>query len=569
MNRRRALLWVVFCGLVLSLPMLIVGFPNPTHDGRVHEVWFGNFAAQFWAGDWYPRWLQQLDGGLGGPSFYFYPPMPYVITALFQPLFRGAADSWRILGLSVALALVLSGAFAYLWLRQMVDERTAGIAAVLYMAMPYHYAVDLFARGALGEFWSFAWLPLILYCTHGVVQRRRLAFVGLAFSYVMLIMTHLPTTLIFSVIPPVYAVWLAAPSDRVRAFRSTSAAMALGIGLSAIYLLPAMRDQGAVSMDAMRTGGFYYEFGYFFARNAAGVRVLATTNFVKALFGIVLSMCAVATAAVFVVRRSAKTVLRREMIFWCVVALVSLAMMFPISKPLYELLPPLQLIQFPWRFNAILTLAVAALLALAMAAAARPYRWPEYGALVVGISCVFYWANLSVEPLQYTTFAEPRPMAGAMKQWFRNNSNTPEYRPHWSRVEIGQLIRTLRNGTDTIAKTRVTRGTAAVRVTQWRPRSIALAVSAPADATIEVSQFYYPTWTATADEKTGIAVAPSSPNGLVQLSVPAGAHTIGLRLEDSRAERTGKIISTAALVVFAAAVLLTLGATARPHTSQA
>ena len=76
MNGRRPLLWVICCGIILSLPVLLFGFPYPTHDGQVHEVWYSSFATQLWAGDLYPRWLQNLDGGLGGPTFYFYPPAP-------------------------------------------------------------------------------------------------------------------------------------------------------------------------------------------------------------------------------------------------------------------------------------------------------------------------------------------------------------------------------------------------------------------------------------------------------------------------------------------------------------
>src|SRR4029079_7938407 len=55
---RKPAWWVVGCGFILSLPVLLAGFPALTHDGRVHEVWYTNFAAQFWAGALYPRWLK-------------------------------------------------------------------------------------------------------------------------------------------------------------------------------------------------------------------------------------------------------------------------------------------------------------------------------------------------------------------------------------------------------------------------------------------------------------------------------------------------------------------------------
>ena len=263
MNRRRPLLWVICCGIILSLPVLLFGFPYPTHDGQVHEAWYSSFATQFWDGDWYPRWLQNLDGGLGGPTFYFYPPAPYFITAIFQPFLHGASHAWRALGFSAALALILSGVFAYAWLKQTATARSAGIAAIFYMAMPYHFAVDLHTRGAFGEVWSFVWIPLMLFFVQKVLQHERFAALGLSVSYALLITTHLPTTLIFSLIPPAYAWWISERRERLRAFAWTCSGMTLGIGLASIYLLPAMMDQPSVSMEAMRTGAFYYADVFF------------------------------------------------------------------------------------------------------------------------------------------------------------------------------------------------------------------------------------------------------------------------------------------------------------------
>jgi uncharacterized membrane protein len=64
-----------------------------------------------------PTVAAELDGGLGGPSFYFYPPLPFFVAALFQPLF-GASDPWHALRRVIGARLVLSGIFAFLWLRE-------------------------------------------------------------------------------------------------------------------------------------------------------------------------------------------------------------------------------------------------------------------------------------------------------------------------------------------------------------------------------------------------------------------------------------------------------------------
>jgi hypothetical protein len=553
---RKPLWWVLGCGLILSLPVLITGFPGLTHDGRVHEVWYTNFAAQLWAGDLYPRWLQNLDMGLGGPSFYFYPPTPYYITSLFQPLFAGQPHGWHVLGLSIGLALMLSGVTAYAWLIETADRWPAAIASILYMAMPYHFAIDIHSRGAFGEVWSFVWMPLVLCCAQKIVKRPTLAAAaGLAVSYAGLITTHLPTTLIFSVIPPVWVWWMAAPGTRIRAVIWTGLSMALGIGLSAIYLVPAMRDQANVTMDAMRTGDFHYAKAYFLQRNARGELVLARNVYERGLFWIAVAAAAVGVCAAIVVRRHRATRPMRATIFWSIVGIVSVFMMFPISAPVFELIPTVQLIQFPWRFQAILCVAVIALVAEGLSAMRGQRDALDVRLLAFGGILVFQWVLFAEWPLQLTSFGTNRQLHET-SPWKARNTNTAEYRPHWVTGDMARIQKQLRGEADTIPQLFAGAGTA--RVARWRPRDIVVQTDAPAAQRLEIRQFYYPGWTATLDQKTQIPVQPADTTGIIRVDVPAGTHSLEFRLEAGASENLGARISAASLAILALVAALAL-----------
>src|SRR5215467_10357178 len=138
-------------------------------------------------------------------------------------------------------------------------------AAVLYMAMPYHLG-DVYLRGSLSEAWAFVWMPLIIFFTDRIVKGRRLAFVGLASSYALLIMTHLPTTLIFSLVPVTYALFTADEKTRMKAAAIVLSSLLMGAGLSAIYLLPALLTQQYVSIDRMTAGYFSYQNWFLFSK---------------------------------------------------------------------------------------------------------------------------------------------------------------------------------------------------------------------------------------------------------------------------------------------------------------
>ncbi|MGL6323033.1 hypothetical protein ACSZMP_07810 [Aeromonas rivipollensis] len=87
------------------------------HDLFHHLLSGHYFARQLWQGELYPRWLMAMNGGFGSPTFFFYPPLPYYVSALFAgPAAPAQQAIYPLLG-SATLALLLSGAFAYLWLR--------------------------------------------------------------------------------------------------------------------------------------------------------------------------------------------------------------------------------------------------------------------------------------------------------------------------------------------------------------------------------------------------------------------------------------------------------------------
>ena len=191
---RVALALLLACAL-LMLPLWWQG-GSQGHDLFHHLLSGHYFARQLWQGELYPRWLMAMNGGFGSPTFFFYPPLPYYVSALFAgPGAHPQQAIYPLLG-SATLALLLSGVFAYLWRRATTPPGRALAASLLYLALPYHVAMDLYARFALAEFWAFAWAPLILLgqdlAHRGRPQGLPLLILGLA----LLAFSHLPSLLL-------------------------------------------------------------------------------------------------------------------------------------------------------------------------------------------------------------------------------------------------------------------------------------------------------------------------------------------------------------------------------------
>lgn len=543
-------LLIAGAGLAFAWPLLRHGLPYG-HDTVQHVCWYQCFADQFWSGDLYPRWLMKANDGLGSPIFFVYGPLPYIITSLLRPLavaLWGGGNPVVELGLSAALALVASGLAAYAWLRRATTPAMGLAGALLYLLVPYHVAIDLYVRGALAEFWAFVWMPLALYFTHRLVEGRRSALAGWAVAYALLILTHVFTALIFTPVPLLYAVVLSWGNRPARALRRVAAAMALGLGLSALYLLPALEHQNHISAERLiRQLPREYEFqrNFLFA-GAAAHEHAPQGPFPQHIAWVSLATAATAAGAFAWVFVSGDDTARRRAAFWFALAAASLFAMLPASKFAWQMLPLLQRIQFPWRFNTILCVATAALLALCGAGLRRPLGTARMAVGALTLASVAVWLYPAARAVARAE-AWHTPPPG-----FTHRAMADSHLPIsydyltivWAKWTDPQFLGPagIRDLGRRFGEAAVLSGGGSVSVERWVPREIRLKTESAGAGALVLRRLYYPAWRA---EVSGAetAVQPSAREGLIEVRVPAGRHEVRLALPPSGAERVGAGVS--------------------------
>lgn len=539
-------------GAFLTWPALSTGY-IPSRDVLIHLLWSTNFSDQLWAGEWYPRWLDQMNGGLGSPVFFFYAPLPYYFTALLKPLFHADPEGWHQLGVAASMAVILSGFSAYFWLRRLAGASAALVGAIVYMSAPYHLAFDLYQRFAFAELWGFVWLPLVLWSMHLTADGNKKAPLGLALAYAALVLTHLPTAMIFSPVALAYAFYCADRSVRVRRTVLIAGAMTLGVGLAAAYLVPALATQQNISLSEMRVGRFSYIYHFLFY----GPRFDADITNILIQQGWYAAVMMVACMAAFILAgRIPGMPEMRQARFWMAIATLVFTMMLPIARPVWELLPPLQAIQFPWRFNTLLTLAMTALIAL-WVGAIKP-QVSRLNGLSLAIVCLAVIGQslptLSVylalaaspgEPSMDKMYAQLGSINEEAKEKVlaaRSAIDVAEYRPRWVSREFHGAASTRRASlTPTQAPSQ---GLGEVTILSRSPRRIVVAVDMPAEGWVKMPHFYYPGWrAASGNPASQLPVRPSVPEGLLEVKTASGRHEIALELVTSPAEWIGWGIS--------------------------
>lgn len=542
---RYAVFMALLIGLVAVLPFFIFGNTRG-HSAATNLAWHLGFVSELGAGTFYPRWLSADWEGLGGPTFYFYGPLPYYVSALFQWLPNSDATGWHPLGASFGVSALLSGLLAFLWLRGHVAQGIAAVCAVVYVVLPYHYEFDLLRRSALGESWAYVWMPLILFGADRMVARRPGALLLIVFGYLGLLTSHLPASVIFGWLPPVY-ILVAEPHRKIWRATQVLAGVALAFGLAAPYVIPALLTQDYASFDGwMWTGPYLYSKNFLFLSLA---HVLSDPFIFRLhlVFGlIVFALTACGTLIFWESRRSAQQV-PALLWFWLLVSLLVVLVVLPVSQPGWELSSVLPKVQFPWRFLMLLDLAFVWVLATTIAVIRRSSS--ALGLMFLAWMAFVALVNAAVGAYETRwVFVGDTSLA---KHSARLGISSPEYRPRWAKSAIASFDGTgVGSGVPRVPLGVEMQGAEGQVLAVRRSGSNwSVRVHTPVSAALIVWQFYYPGWMANAADGRQLETTPSVPDGLLTVHLPEGTTGVEIRRGLLPEERWGYLMAGLAFLL--------------------
>lgn len=417
----RSALIILGVALAVLLPEFVTG-PSTSDSLRYNIVWIDQWRERFAAGDLYPRWLPRSWDGMGSPTFYFYPPLAFWCAAILDRLTLGALQTGTLLSLTSALLLAGSGLSMRAWLRAHVAPRAATVGALAYMLAPYHL-YDIFARAALAETCAYTVLPTLMLGIRRTAQGRAAAVPLLALSYAALVLAHLPTALLATVLlVPAYGIFCLAGKDRVpRRLAGLAAGGLLGLGLGAFYLVPALGLTSFILAEAF-SGPFYRPENWFFWRPDLWARYPVMWVVMAGW-----TAAALLTAASVLVARKRASV--PEALFWCGASAIMLILAtgFP---PAFWTVEPINNVQFPWRLMLPIEFAVVTAFVLAAPRLRDPVTLAALGVLGLAGALVV----LLVTP---RLFASVQKSAGDIAIIRKTYADAPEYLPAGSPLPLG------------------------------------------------------------------------------------------------------------------------------------
>ncbi len=384
---------ILLAALVAIAPQLFRG-NTCGHDFDYHLVsWFD--ALQSWReGILYPRWTPSANFGAGEPRFVFYPPLTWMLGAALA-----AVLPWKLVPITLTfLTLAGTGLAARALARQVLSNGPATLAGCAALFSGYTL-FTAYERTAFGELTGGFWIPLLLLfilrdrrpsgsawqrCFDGSTAPLAVALAGAWFSDIPL--GILASYLMAGMALTAALLWRSwAPI-----LRSTVAA-ALGFALTAIYMVPAVFEQRWITVQQATTLGYRIQDSWLFARHADQSLELHDLELFK-ISTIAVTMIAVALAGVLVsrLRGNLPGKLRR----WLPLALVPALVLFlqlPVSQSVWDTLPKLRFLQFPWRW----LVALEAPMGVFFASAVWVARWRWRLAVLSACAAVFLAATIA------------------------------------------------------------------------------------------------------------------------------------------------------------------------------
>lgn len=536
-SNRPATLLLIAAALLMA-PSLVLG-TLPSASSIHNLTWAQQFSQQFRSGDLYPRWMADSFEGLGAPTFYFYPPASFWADALLSVVTFNVLSTSHRLAITSMLLLWASGLAMYGWLNsEKVGRRVALVGAIGYMAAPYHL-VDHYIRGALAEFAAYAVLPLVMWGIALVASRRLAGIALLPVAYASLVLSHLPTALLITVtaVPAyvLFCVWRAG-KHALGVLVRCALCGALGLGLSAIYLLPALSLQDAISAEHLWARGYRVEDG-FLITSEQWIQPLYLRVILSSISG---AWC-IAAVGVLVARSKSggHAGKGQEALLWALVSLVCLSLLSGLVPWFWTLVPMVSKVQFPWRLMIVVEFAAVTALCLVI--------WPPRDRVIrtlLGAAIVVLASGVAV-----IGDAVAHRVSVAAKGEFMAPQDAREYLPtgyplpvHAGYTELGlQPLEKL----PLISCVPIAR---LCRADNGPFGMMRITIDSDQPTRVVLRRFYFPAW----GLDQPLPIVPTDPLRLVSFTAPEGHRTYRLQRHLLAAEERGWTISGLSLVLLLA-----------------
>lgn len=503
-----AVVTILFFAFLAGFALLHPGLP-PTHDGEYHIIRFYEFDKTLRGGDWYPRWAPDLNNGYGVPLFNYVYPLPNYVAFLLHLFGISFIDAFK---LQMFFATILGGIFFYLWIKGFWGNLGRIVSSVFYIFSPYRF-VDIYIRGSIGEVWALAFFPAFLWAITRYMQNKQKIFFILSSIFLSLIIfSHNILALMFFIFSIFYiGFFIYQDKNKKYLILNTFYIILLGLGISAIFWLPALAERSFVTGLQIYAveDNFPQLYQLIFPSWGSGFSASDSQNQMSFQIGVA-NLLAVVIAALALALRKKHEQHKGILLFFLVAFASVFFLMLKISLPLWRAAPLMDYFQFPWRFLS-LEILIASFLAGSVVGL---WRSKILACLMLLLAV---WLGIGyTKPAYYHDRDDEYYIT---RSNFIDGTNSPGN--YFNTIWMNHNLRRQNK------KLAVNKNIVELRSETIKPTDYKFVLTAREDAKITVNTAYFPGWIVGIDNNY-VWTIPDS-NGLMTIILKKGSHSVDVK----------------------------------------
>ncbi|KKR58759.1 MAG: hypothetical protein UU05_C0002G0017 [Candidatus Curtissbacteria bacterium GW2011_GWA1_40_47] len=509
---------IIILSLICLWPFFKKGYFE-SHDGEWMVIRFSAFHQALTSGQFPVRFVDRLNNNYGYPVLNFLYPLPFYLAEIPKVLGFSFVDSIKII---FVVSTVTSSLAMYWALLQVFSARASLAGAIVYLFVPYRF-VDLYVRGSLGESLAFAIIPLVAGCIFKIANGSKLFLPLLSISTASLILSHNVIAILFL---PLFMIISLVFKKRERI--KVVGSFILGILISTFFWLPALYDLRFVRLSQIDVSNIadhlvaplnlvVPSWGYGPNPNdSSGLSVQ---------FGIV-------TLAIFLSALYLRRKIKTNNLTVDISLVISLLIFFLMTKSslfIWQNLPFIDVIQFPWRLLSLIVF-ISAFLAAYVITCAK------------GKKTVLSLLIISASIISTIVYTKPSAFVNRGEGFYSTNEDSTavrdEYLPVWAQEKPANRAN---------QKIEVIEGDAKIEQVIVKPSFYQASILASSESKIRVNTVYFPGWKVTIDNSQ-VPINYQNSLGLINFDLPVGEHTAIIKYKRSPVHLGSEIISLIALI---------------------
>ncbi len=540
--------FILIAGYIIVKPLTISGF-YPMHDdtqvARVFEM-----GKSLMDGLFPVRWVNDLGYGYGYPIFNFYAPFAYYIGAFFYLVGNSALDGTKIM---IGIGIISAGFSMYLLSKSFFGKFGGIFAAICYLYAPYH-ALDAYVRGDIAEIYAYAFFPLALFGLWKTFKTKSKKYAVLsALGFACIIISHNLTALMLFPLFIGLGVAFFFLQKKETLFKKLLPLLSLFLGMlvSAFYWIPVFFEMRFTNVLSQVGGGadfhnhfvclsqlWYSPWG--FGGSAPGCHDGIAFALGKIYIAIVL-VSILALPVFYRVKKETGIIVSISIL--CL--FLSLFMVLQISEVLWNSIPVLAFLQYPWRF------LLPAFFFISFLGGSIVFLLQQYIMQRKFLFAIVFLFCFSVIVLEWRYFIPQYNYPATDKDFtaeetlnWKTSKISDEYMPKDFKkpTNVTQIPQDIVDTFD---------GRTAVTVDKTQEKDIQIQTDKTQNLPLNIA--YFPAWQAFVDGKQ--TKLSQTPTGMI-LNVPKGLHNLKLIFKSSPAEIFGNTLSVIGIILIILAIIV-------------